>query len=185
MPAMSVLLCLALVVVAATFDVAPKPLTDKEYMERIPKEPGVMPFGPEAPGMFYKVIREGTGEQHPKEDTPCECHYIGTTVNGTLFDCTHAPEGSGETATFAPNQVITGWSLALQKMVEGDKWMLYIPPELGYGAAGRPKEQGACPDRQGLQAIPPNTVTIFTLELVKIKGDTVPVQYPVPTILFS
>jgi FKBP-type peptidyl-prolyl cis-trans isomerase FklB len=33
----------------------------------------------------------------------------------------------GEPTTFAPNQVIKGWTEAMQMMVEGDKWELYIP----------------------------------------------------------
>ena len=33
----------------------------------------------------------------------------------------------GQPTTFAPNQVIKGWTEAMQMMVEGDKWQLYIP----------------------------------------------------------
>merc|ERR1719428_328711 len=42
----------------------------------------------------------------------------------------------GEPTTFAPNQVIKGWTEAMQLMVEGDKWEMYIPSELGYGDSG-------------------------------------------------
>ena len=30
-------------------------------------------------------------------------------------------------------QVIDGWKEAMQYMVEGDKWRLHVPYELGYG----------------------------------------------------
>eukprot|EP00965_Chrysotila_dentata_P262356 6214545-Pleurochrysis_carterae.AAC.2 len=35
----------------------------------------------------------------------------------------------GSPTSFAPNQVIGGWTEAMQLMVEGDKWELYIPSE--------------------------------------------------------
>lgn len=63
--------------------------------------------------------------------------------------------------TFAPNQVIKGWTEAMQLMKEGGKWELYIPSELGYG------------DRGAGGAIPGGAVLIFTLELLKVKGDYV------------
>ena len=44
----------------------------------------------------------------------------------------------GSPTTFAPNQVIKGWTEAMQMMVEGDKWEMYIPSELGYGERGSP-----------------------------------------------
>merc|ERR1712151_547097 len=43
----------------------------------------------------------------------------------------------GSTTAFAPNQVIKGWTEAMQLMVEGDKWEMYIPSGLGYGDGGQ------------------------------------------------
>ena len=60
--------------------------------------------------------------------------------------------------TFAPNQVIKGWTEALQLMKEGAKWELFIPSELAYG------------DRGAGNVIPGGAVLIFTLELLKVKG---------------
>jgi FKBP-type peptidyl-prolyl cis-trans isomerase len=48
----------------------------------------------------------------------------GTLIDGTEFDSSYS---RGEPTTFAPNQVIKGWTEAMQLMVEGDKWELYIP----------------------------------------------------------
>lgn len=62
---------------------------------------------------------------------------------------------------FAPNQVIKGWTEAMQLMKEGGKWELYIPSELAYG------DNGA----GGL--IPGGAALVFTLELMKVKGDFV------------
>jgi FKBP-type peptidyl-prolyl cis-trans isomerase FklB len=63
-------------------------------------------------------------------DSPCECHYSGTLIDGTEFDSSYK---RGKPLTFAPNQVIKGWTEAMQLMKEGGKWELYIPSELAYG----------------------------------------------------
>merc|ERR1712226_1301910 len=64
----------------------------------------------------------------------------------------------GEPTTFAPNQVIKGWTEAMQLMVEGDKWEMYIPSELGYGDGGSGEK------------IKGGDVLIFRMEILKIKG---------------
>jgi len=58
--------------------------------------------------------------------------------------------------------VIKGWTEAMQLMVEGDKWEMYIPSELAYGARGSPPKIG------------PDNVLIFTMEIISINGDTKP-----------
>ena len=65
----------------------------------------------------------------------------------------------GAPAEFPVNRVIAGWTEALQMMKEGDKWRLVLPPEIAYG------EKGAA---GGL--IPPNTVLVFEVELIEVKG---------------
>ena len=35
-------------------------------------------------------------------------------------------------------QVIKGWTEAMQLMVVGDKWEMYIPMEMAYGPSGKP-----------------------------------------------
>mmetsp|Transcript_95963 Transcript_95963/g.277125 ORF Transcript_95963/g.277125 Transcript_95963/m.277125 type:complete len:241 (+) Transcript_95963:46-768(+) len=119
-------------------------------------------------GLQYKVLKAGSGKYHPTKDSPCECHYAGTTPSLTP----DAPEKAeadwdefdssykrGEPTEFAPNQVIKGWTEAMQLMVEGDKWEMYIPSELGYGDGG----SGA--------KIKGGDVLIFRMEILKIKGN--------------
>ena len=53
-------------------------------------------------------------------------------------------------------------------MVQGDKWEMYIPYELAYGAGGKPPK------------IPARACLIFVMEIVKIKGQTVPRRAPYP-----
>lgn len=66
-----------------------------------------------------KVLRTGGGDSHPTADSSCSCHYKGTLIDGTEFDSSY---GRGSPTSFAPNQVIKGWTEAMQLMVEGDKW---------------------------------------------------------------
>lgn len=110
-------------------------------------------------GLQYKILKEGTGTNHPSIDSDCSCHYEGTLIDGTKFDSSY---DRGVPATFAPNQVIKGWTEAMQLMVEGDKWEMYIPSELGYGDHGSPPK------------IPGGDALIFTMELIKIMGEKVP-----------
>merc|ERR1712032_98983 len=80
-------------------------------------------------GLQYKILRKGPGQVHPTPYTPCDCHYEGKLLNGRKFDSSY---DRGQPTTFAPNQVIPGWTEAMQMMVEGDCWELYIPPDLAY-----------------------------------------------------
>lgn len=110
-------------------------------------------------GLQYKVLKKGKGPAHPTVDSPCSCHYEGKLLDGTVFDSSY---GRGEPTTFAPNQVIKGWTEAMQLMVAGDKWELYIPSELAYGDRGSPPKIGG------------GDVLIFQMEIISIMGDTVP-----------
>jgi len=104
-------------------------------------------------GLQYKVLKEGKGAS-PKATDTVVTHYVGTTIDGHVFDSSYK---RGEPATFPVSGVIKGWTEALQKMKVGSKWKLFIPAELAYG------EHGAG------QAIGPNAVLIFEIELLEIK----------------
>jgi len=105
-----------------------------------------------ASGLQYKVVTSGKGKM-PKAESNVTVHYTGKLIDGTVFD---SSVERGSPATFGVSQVIVGWTEAIQLMHEGDKWILYIPSELGYG------ERGA-----GGQ-IPPHSALIFEVELIKV-----------------
>ncbi len=54
--------------------------------------------------------------------------------------------------------MIGGWQEALPGMKTGETRRLTIPPDLGYGAQGKPP------------TIPPNSTLLFEVELIKILG---------------
>ncbi|HNT41149.1 MAG TPA: FKBP-type peptidyl-prolyl cis-trans isomerase [Tenuifilaceae bacterium] len=104
-------------------------------------------------GLQYKIITEGNGPI-PTADAVVKVHYKGTLVNGKQFDSSYE---NGEPAQFKLNQVIRGWSIGLQKMKVGSKFMLYIPADLAYGVNVRPGGP-----------IGPNQALIFEVELLDI-----------------
>ena len=104
------------------------------------------------------MLRKGDGTSHPTADSSCSCHYGGKLINGETFDSSY---DRGSPTDFAPNQVIKGWTEAMQLMVEGDKWEMYIPSELGYGDGGSPPK------------IKGGDVLVFVMEIIKINGDKV------------
>lgn len=103
-------------------------------------------------GLQYEILQNGNGKS-PKASDKVQCHYEGTLIDGTLFDSSIQ---RGQPAVFGVNQVIAGWTEALQIMAEGSKWRLYIPYKLAYGS------QGAG------EAIPPYSALIFEVELIKV-----------------
>ena len=70
-------------------------------------------------GLMYKVLESSASGKTPLVSTPCECHYAGTLITGEEFDSSYK---RGSPTTFAPNQVIKGWTEAMQLMKEGDTW---------------------------------------------------------------
>ncbi|MCG6187031.1 FKBP-type peptidyl-prolyl cis-trans isomerase [Maribellus maritimus] len=103
-------------------------------------------------GLQYEVLTEGTGDKPAAEDQ-VRVHYHGTLIDGTVFD---SSVERGEPTVFRVNQVIPGWTEALQLMSVGSKWKIYIPASLAYG------ERGAGAD------IGPNSTLIFEVELLEI-----------------
>jgi FKBP-type peptidyl-prolyl cis-trans isomerase FklB len=104
-------------------------------------------------GLQYEVLESGGGDK-PGPQSTVVTHYHGTLVDGTVFD---SSVQRGEPAEFGVNQVIPGWTEALQMMSPGDKWRIACPPKLAYG------EQGAG------DAIPPNTALVFEIHLIEVR----------------
>ena len=121
----------------------------EEFLAANAKKEGVIVL---PSGLQYKVIKEGEGRM-PELTDKVKCHYEGTFVDGEKFDSSYDRK---QPAVFGVNQVIPGWTEALQLMSEGSVWELYIPYKLGYGEAGA---QGA---------IPPCSALVFKVELIEV-----------------
>eukprot|EP00405_Crypthecodinium_cohnii_P017006 CAMPEP_0206446534 /NCGR_PEP_ID=MMETSP0324_2-20121206/16192_1 /ASSEMBLY_ACC=CAM_ASM_000836 /TAXON_ID=2866 /ORGANISM="Crypthecodinium cohnii, Strain Seligo" /LENGTH=384 /DNA_ID=CAMNT_0053915021 /DNA_START=121 /DNA_END=1275 /DNA_ORIENTATION=+ len=123
---------------------------DVEYLEQNAQREGVVQL---PSGLQYKVRRSGPKDgKRPEKSTPVQVHYRGLLTDGTCFDSSY---DRGQPVTFRPDQVVPGWTEALQLMRKGDCWEVTIPSSLGYG------ERGAGP-------IPGGAVLVFEMEVLEV-----------------
>lgn len=105
-----------------------------------------------ASGLQYEVIKKGDGPK-PVPTDRVNVHYHGTLLSGKVFD---SSVDRGQPIAFGVQEVIKGWTEALQLMPVGSKWKLFIPSEIAYGANGAGGDIG------------PNETLIFEVELLGI-----------------
>lgn len=89
-----------------------------------------------ARGVYYQMLKKGTGTKHPDTSSTVKVHYTGWTTDGEMFDSSYT---RGKPITFELTGVIAGWTDVVQVMVVGDAIRTWIPQKLAYkGQAGRP-----------------------------------------------
>jgi peptidylprolyl isomerase len=128
----------------------------KDNEKKTEKSEGKMQRSPS--GLQYQDTVVGTGAT-PKTGQTCVVHYTGwlweNNAKGAKFD---SSVDRGTPLEFElGGRVIKGWNEGVASMKVGGKRTLLIPPQLGYGAPGRPP------------VIPPNSTLIFDIELLGIK----------------
>lgn len=134
----------------------------KEFLERNGKEKGVKTT---ASGLQYKIIAAGDATAAAIKPTDeVSVQYRGKLIDGAEFDSSYS---RGVPATFTVQGVIKGWQEALALMKPGAKWVLYVPPELGYGESPKP-------------GIPGGSLLIFDVELLSVKPSAAAAAPPAP-----
>ena len=121
----------------------------KKFMEDNGKKEGVITL---PSGLQYQIVKAGNGAK-PSSTDKVTVHYHGTLIDGKIFD---SSVQRGQPAQFPVNQVIPGWTEALQLMTVGSKWKLWIPANLAYG------------ERSPGGVIGPNETLVFDVELISI-----------------
>lgn len=114
--------------------------------------------------VYCKILENGTGTVNPLFTDSVATHYRGQLIplyNGekVVFDQSFQGELNTNVAdpvVFTVDGVVEGWQTVLQEMVEGDRWEIYIPYNLGYGTYGYGSD------------IPGYSTLIFDMQLVKI-----------------
>jgi peptidylprolyl isomerase len=106
-------------------------------------------------GLQYEVLSEGpAGGASPKPTDFVEVHYVGTLIDGVEFDSSRA---RGAAAFFPLEVALKGWIEGVELMHVGDRYRLFLPPELAFGETGTPGGP-----------IGPNQAVIFDVELLKV-----------------
>ena len=123
---------------------------NEDYLNNLLTDPSVQQL-PE--GILYRIRQNGPPDSpSPSRDSIVLVHYTGRLINCRQFDST---QNTPCPPALRLKSLIEGWQIALPYMHVGDKWTLYIPSELGYGAK-------TCGN------IPGNSTLIFDIELMGI-----------------
>ncbi len=121
-----------------------------EFLARNANQPGVK-ITPS--GLQYKIILAGSGNAaSPRDTDQVTVNFRGTLLDGTEFDSSTKP---GTLSTLQVNGVLKAWTEALTMMKPGDKWQLFVPPELGFGFTPR-------------RNVPGGSLLIYDLQLVSV-----------------
>jgi len=91
-------------------------------------------------GVFKRIIEEGSGGQ-PTAGDFITADYTGTLEDGTKFDSS-VDRGTPFNFTLGRRQVIKGWDAGFATMTKGEKAVLTIREDYGYGASGSGKIPG-------------------------------------------
>ncbi|WP_297515559.1 FKBP-type peptidyl-prolyl cis-trans isomerase [uncultured Caulobacter sp.] len=126
----------------------PAAAAGKAFLAKNAKEPGVVTL---PSGLQYKVVTAGPKDgPSPKVGDIIKVHYEGKLLDGTVFDSSFQ---RGKPAIMPLDGLVQAWMETVPKMKVGDEWVLYVPPELGYGA----EDNGP---------IPGGSVMVFRLKLL-------------------
>jgi FKBP-type peptidyl-prolyl cis-trans isomerase len=98
----------------------------------------------------YILLRDGEGTFSPSKNQCVRVNYSGRFFpDGDVFD-------ADTLASFYVDGVISGWTIVLQQLQQGDSIRLFVPSGLAYGSAGRGS------------SIPANAILEFNMGIDKI-----------------
>ena len=104
-------------------------------------------------GLQYFVVRSGPAAgRQPRGGDTVVFDYEGKLTTGETFDSSYA---RGQPISGAVGDFVPGFNEALMMMRPGDEWIVWIPPELGYGDAAT-------------GTIPPGSILRFRMELREV-----------------
>lgn len=124
----------------------------KAFMAENGAKPGVVKM---RSGVQYKVVSSAPADATcVNPEMRLRMQYEGTLIDGTVFDSTN-----GGVAVYRLDELIRGWKEVVPMMRIGDEWMIYVPPEMGYG------EKGALGGK-----VPANAALVFRMKVLGMLG---------------
>ncbi len=112
-----------------------------------------------ATGLRYVILKEGTGEDTPKPGDLVTVLFQGRLLDGKIFNEALDP-AHPFTARVGRDQLIAAWDEALKQMKRGEKRLIIVPYELGYGTRGDPPR------------IPRRATLVFEIELLNFAHES-------------
>ena len=106
-------------------------------------------------GLRYVVLKEGIGTDHPKAGDSVAVLYRGRLLGGAVFGEALDPAKPFQ-VRIGRDELIQAWEETLKQMKIGEKRLIIVPYELGYGTRGDPPR------------VPRKATLVFEIELVKI-----------------
>lgn len=116
-----------------------------------------VPPGPAPSKLVRDDLIVGTGAFAVPGQT-VTVNYVGVHFKGGKEFASSWTDGQKFTFTLGNEEVIPGWDGGVVGMRVGGRRMLVVPPDLGYGAEGRPP------------TIAPNETLVFVIDLVSVSG---------------
>ncbi|MEO0465910.1 MAG: FKBP-type peptidyl-prolyl cis-trans isomerase [Pseudomonadota bacterium] len=137
----------------------PRPTDDEAWATYTPWDAGREGIITTESGLQYVILESVEEGPSPELTDFVVVYYEGRLdETGEVFDSAFQ---RGEPAQFPAGRLIPGWVEALGLMKTGERWLIHVPSDLGYGVQGTPGGP-----------IPPNADLNFEVELV----DVLPVQ---------
>jgi FKBP-type peptidyl-prolyl cis-trans isomerase len=106
-----------------------------------------------ATGLRYIILKEGTGEASPQPGDLVKVVYQGRLLSGNVFGQELDP-AKPFPVRVGRDQLIPAWEETLKQMKRGEKRLIIVPYELGYGTRGDPPR------------IPRRATLVFEIELL-------------------
>ncbi|KAG0259149.1 FK506 binding protein proline rotamase rapamycin-binding protein [Mortierella polycephala] len=107
-------------------------------------------------GVTVERLTPGDGKTFPRAGDIVTMHYVGTLNDGSQFDSSRDRNEPFRTK-IGVGKVIKGWDEGVPQLSLGEKAILKITPDYGYGERGFPP------------VIPPDSNLTFEVELIKIE----------------
>lgn len=104
-------------------------------------------------GVYYTILKEGTGKQVSVNDTVIAYYKGYLFENGQVFDQT-----KDTPATFPLKRLIKAWQIGVPLCKVGGKIKLVIPSDMAYSIRTRAAR------------IPPNSILVFEIEVVDVRS---------------